>query len=281
MLLHSESQSADLEVTSVETTREYVQGFPAFAAVTIASSSHASFLRLRFANLLALSGCIGIEITSPEGKVIVHTLPVPAPYDDPRDAGGGLQKGQARRMLTDISQLIPAEIPEGEYHARIAYVPRRGDFHWSQPFSLKLRKPTETEVAWLSSQAPDRSSALEWTDWTYARPRYPVYLGPISPENPLKVNLMLRRLFFGPESLAQVNPAILDILTEGSDSKVFEPETWALKAELYQARGDQQKYQECVRLINQRTSGLQWWIRMMESGGGFLKTFRLGPARGQ
>ena len=180
-------------------------------------------------------------------------------------------------MLTDISPLIPSEIPEGEYSVRIAYVARRGDFYWSQPFKVKYRKPTEAELRWLAALAPDRAKSFAWTDWTYTQPNYPVYSGPISSENPLKLNLVLRRLFFGPESLDKVNPDILDVLTEGNDSKVYEPEGWALKAELYQARGDHQKYQECIRLITQRTSGLQWWIRMMESRGSFLKTFRLEP----
>ena len=281
MPLDFESRSANLEVTSVETLREYIHGFPAYAAVTIATNPHTSFSHLRFANLLDLSGCIGIEITRSDGKVIVHILPAPRPYEDPRGGGETLREGETRRMLTDISQLIPADLPEGEYNARIVYAARRGDFYWSQLFNIKLRNPTTAEAGWLSSLAPDRQSALEWNDWTYTQPNHRVYLGEITPENPLKVNLILRRLFFGAESLEQVDPEVLNVLTAGNDSKLYEPETLALKAELYQARGDQSKYQECVTRISARTPGLQWWIRMMESGAGFLRTFRLGPAQGR
>jgi hypothetical protein len=281
MPLDSESRSANLEVTSVETLREYIHGFPAYAAVTIAASPHTSFSHLRFANLLDLSGCIGIEITRPDGKAIVHHLPAPPPYEDTRSGGETLREGESRRMLADISQLIPADIPEGEYHARIMYAARRGDFYWSKLFNIKLRNPTAVEAGWLSSLAPDRQSALEWTDWTYTQPKYPVYLGEITPENPLKLNLILRRLFFGAQPLEQVDPELLSVLTGGNDSKLYEPETLALKAELYQARGDHLKYQECVTRISARTPGLQWWIRMMESGGGFLRTFRLGPVQGR
>jgi hypothetical protein len=271
-------QVESLYLSSVETLPAYVRGFPAYVAVTIAAPRGVSFPQLRFANLLDLSGCIGLEMTLPDGKVVVDHLPSPPPQEDPRRGGIGLRGGESRRMLTDISQLIPVEVPEGEYRARIAYSPNQAHLYWSGPFNIKLRNPTDVETGWLASQAPDRGQALAWTEWTYTQPKYFAHSGTITPENPLKLNLVLRRLFFGPESLDRVNPGILDVLTEGYDSKVYEPEAWALKAELYQARGDRQKYQECINLITQRTSGLQWWIQMMDSGGSFLSTFRLGPA---
>ena len=281
MPLDSPSTSAGLQVASVETHREYVRGFPAYAAVTIAAAAEAPFSGLRFADLVDLSSSIGIEIKRSDGKMLAHKLPVPRMEENPERVRGILHEGESRRMLTDISQLIPPSATEGEYDARIVYAAARGEFYWSQPFRLKLRNPTAVETQWLSSQAPDRNKALEWTDWTYTHPKYPVYLGEINPENPLKLNLLLRRLFFGPDSLEQVNPDILNVLVAGNDSKLYEPETWALKAELYRARGDQPKYQECVQNITKRTSGLAWWIRMMDAGGSLLSTFRLGPASGR
>lgn len=276
MPLNAQSPSVNLEVKA-ETLRDYVRGFPVYAAITIAAPQDTSLSGLRFPNLVSLSGSVGIEIKSLDGRIVSEHMPAPRPSENPRRAGGTLEEGEVRRMLTDISSLLPPSLSEGEYSARVVYATRPGEFHWSKPFKLMLRNPTNIEAGWLSSQAPDRDKALQWTDWTYTQPKYPVYMAEISRENPLKLNLLLRRLFFGPESLEQVNPEILDVLVAGNESKLYEPETWALKAELYHARGDQQEYRECVQLITRRTNGLAWWIRMMESGGGFLKTFRMGP----
>jgi hypothetical protein len=271
----------DLDISSVEALPTYVRGFPVYVAVTIAAPPGVFFSRLRFANLLDLSGCIGLQIMLPDGKVIVDHLPSAAPDENPRRQRLGLRGGESRRMLTDLSQLIPAEVSAGEYRARIAYAPNDAHLYWSKPFEIKLRNATDAEADWLASQAADRREALTWSEWTYTRPKRAVYAGPISSENPLKLDLVLRRLFFGPDSLDKVDPSILDVLGEGNDSKIYEPEMWALKAELYRARGDRQKFDECVRLITQRASGLRWWIAMLETGGGFLTTFRVGPASGR
>jgi hypothetical protein len=278
MPMDSVPQVPPIEI-SVKSLPEYVRGLPAYLAVTITAPPGTAFSGLRFANLLDLGGATGIELKSAEGKIVVHEVPVPQRFENPEDLGGILHDGESRRMLTDVSPGLPASLPEGQYHARIVYAANRRKQFWSKSFEIKFRDPTKTEADWITSLAPDRSKALAWTDWTYTRPKQPVFTGEINPENPLKLNLILRRLFFGPESLEQVNPDTLDVLTSGRDSKLYEPEMWALKAELYQAHHDQQKYKDCVARIDQSTSGMQWWIRMLEGGGGFLSTFRLGPER--
>jgi len=279
MAIDSLSEPVGPEVSAVVSLPEYITGLPAYLALTITSGRDTSYSDLRFANLLSLGGCIGIELKSSDGKLVVLHVPTPQSSDDPETSGGTLGQGESRRMLTDISPLLPDNLPDGTYRARLAYATDETKQCWSASFDIKFRSPTKAEAAWISSTVTDRNNSLPWTHWTYVQPKYPVYRGQISPENPLKLNLVLRRLFFGPESLEKADPEILKVLTEGNDSKLYAPETWALRAELYQARGDQQKYQECISQISRNTNGLQWWVRMLEAGhGGFLKTFRLGPA---
>jgi hypothetical protein len=278
MSIDSSPQLDRLKVTSIETLPEYISGFPVYVALTITADRGTSFSGLKFANLLDLAGCIGIELIDPEGKLIIHRLPVPRPHDNPERTAGVLKAGESRRMLTDVSKFIPSGIPDGEYRARIVYAVDTDEYHWSNPFTLKFRSPTKVELAWLSSLAPDRSQYLGWTDWTFTQPRIPVFSGEISSDNPLKLNLILRRLFFAPESLEQVDPDSLNVLTAGQVSKLYGPETMALKAELYQARGERGRSQQLLAQILRDTPGLLWWVRMVESGGSFLRTFRRGPA---
>ena len=277
----SELLSTGLAVSSVEALPEYVLGFPVYIAVTITADQGTSFSALRFANLLDLGGCLGMELSGHDGKLIVRSLPVPRIDEKSQRVDGTLRDGESRRMLTDFSTFIPQGLEDGPYRARIVYAVSRTEYHWSKTFQITFRSPNAIELSWLSAAAPDRKGALEWMDWTFTQPRRPVDLNPVSPDNPLKLNLVLRRVFFGPESLSQVRPDVLDVLTAGRDSKLYAPETRALKAELYQARGDDAEYQRQVTEILRATPGLQWWARMLENGGGFLKTFRLGPATGR
>lgn len=279
MPMDSAPHRTGLAVSSVESLPEYVKGFPAFIAVTVTAAQGQSFADLRFANILDLNACIGIELTNSDGHVVLHQVPVPHRPENPESPGGILRDGESRRMLTDISPFVSDRLAAGRYRFRIAYSVSASRQYWSQPREFELRNPTPAEANWLATLAPDRQQALEWADWTYTQPKSAVYTGAISSENPLKLNLVLRRLFFGSESLAQVDPKILDVLIAGNDAKLFAPEVWAFRAELYQARGDEAKFRECISQINSRTNGLVWWLRMLNGGSGFLATFRLGPAR--
>jgi hypothetical protein len=167
---------------SVKSLPEYVRGLPAYLAVTITAPPGTAFSGLRFANLLDLGGATGIELKSAEGKIVVHEVPVPQRFENPEDLGGILHDGESRRMLTDVSPGLPASLPEGQYHARIVYAANRRKQFWSKSFEIKFRDPTKTEADWITSLAPDRSKALAWTDWTYTRPKQPVFTGEINPE---------------------------------------------------------------------------------------------------
>jgi hypothetical protein len=98
--------------------------------------------------------------------------------------------------------------------------------------------------------------------------------GEVTAKNPLALDLILRRLFYGPERLDRVNPTILDVL---ASDELYEPEVKALTAELYLARGDLEQYQQLRAEILRDTPGLAWWMRVLDQGGGYLKTFRMEP----
>jgi hypothetical protein len=177
-------------------------------------------------------------------------------------------------MLTDVSSLIPGTLSPGKYRVRLVYASGRSRYHWAKPFDAAYRNPTPAEESLLSSLAPDRGKFPNWSDWTITRPRQPMETGEITAKNPLALDLILRRLFYGPEPLDRVNPTILDVL---ANDELYEPEVKALKAELYLARGDKDQYQQLRAEILRDTPGLAWWMRMLDQGGGFLKSFRMEP----
>jgi hypothetical protein len=98
----------------------------------------------------------------------------------------------------------------------------------------------------------------------------PVYTGAIRPDNPLQLDLLLRRLFYGREPLTRVNPALLDVL-----DGLYRPEREVLQAELYHARGDQGNYLQLRTKILRDYPGLAWWVWMIDEGGAYLKTSRV------
>jgi hypothetical protein len=134
---------------------------------------------------------------------------------------------------------------------------------------MRIRKPTAAEDALLATAAPDRPRFPNWAKWTMSC-SHAMYEGPIGPESPLKFNLLVQRLFCGSEPPDRVDPRILDVLTD-----IFEPERNVLKAELFHARNDLDGYQRMRADILRATPGLAWWIRMLDQGGAYLKTFHI------
>jgi hypothetical protein len=72
---------------------------------------------------------------------------------------------------------------------------------------------------------------------------------------------VLRYLMYGPKSLGEVDPALLDAL-----HGVYEPEAHALRAELYAARGDTARFAKEAEVIRTKYPGLAWWIARIEAG---------------
>jgi hypothetical protein len=259
-----------IEVLAVDHQPVYVIGFPVHVAITVRARPDTSFNRLPFADLVDLHDCIGVQLTK-TGSDRPQLQYTPTPVIEPEigEYGDRLSSGESRRMLTDISPLIGTAIDEGEYEARITYVTTSAAYQ-APPVSIRFRNPTGDETAMLASVAADRPQFPNWATWTVTRPHDPVDTGDITSDNPLKLNLLLRRFFFGPDPLERADPTALNALTE-----LYKPEAQALKAELAYARGDLVTYQRHKAEALRSTPGLAWWFRMIEEGGGYLKAFRI------
>jgi hypothetical protein len=253
----------------VEHLPEYVIGFPMHVAITVRAHPDVSFNTLPFADFVSLNSCIGAEITGQHGGEPVRYQP--KPHLDPQSGkrGSKLAPGESRRMLADVSPYFNG-ISEGEYQVRFSYIETDGIYH-APAVTLRLRRPTTAESALLESAAADRPNFPTWGMWTITCPKTP-YDGPVSADNPLRFNLLLRQIFCGPQSLDRFDPALLDVLTG-----LYAPEGRVLEAELYQARGDSDRYQKMRSRILLDAPGLGWWTRMIDGGGAYLKSIRIRP----
>jgi hypothetical protein len=265
----------ELDILPVEHLPEYVIGFPVYVAITVRARPNTWFNMLPFADFLNLRASIGVEFGNQRGGEPFRYAP--KPFLDPESgrSGGRLGAGESRRMLADVSPFFGDGTGEGEYWARFSYIDTEAAYE-AAPVTLRFRKPTPAESALLASAAPDRLKFADWGLWTISCPQGPAYDRAIAPDSPLKLNLLLRRLFCGPEPLNRVDPAILDVL-----DGLYAPEGNALKAELYHARRDDANYQQLRARILRDSPGLAWWIRMIDQGGAFLKSIRLVPQNGK
>jgi hypothetical protein len=263
------SGPADIDILPVEHLSEYVAGFPVHVAITLRAHRDISFNALQFADFLNMRSCIGAEIVSLRGGEPRRYKPKPILALQAGKSGGKLGPGELRRMLVDVSPYF-AGIAEGEYRVRFSFVETYGVYE-APPVTMRFRSPAPVESALLAAAAPDRENFETWDAWTIACAEA-AYDGPIASDNPLKFNLLLRRLFCGPGSLDQFDPAALGVLTG-----LYAPEGRALQAELYQARGDTDRYLHVRGRILVDTPGLGWWIRMIDRGGAFIKSIRLVP----
>jgi hypothetical protein len=256
-----------MEISPVETLPEYVIGFPVYVAITVRARPGATFNRLRFADFTSLRECVGVEIARHGGGYSAEYKPHPRISSDTGASPERLQPGEARRMLTDVSSLLGSGLVEGEYGARFSYNAPMGEYQ-APAATLRFRRPTAAEAALLVAAAPDRPQFANWGLWTKSC-SHPPYEGAIGSENPLRLNLLLQRLFCGPEPPDRIDPGMLDVL-----AGLFEPERNALKAEIYHARNDIPEYNRMRTAILHASPGLAWWIRMLDQGGAYLKTFR-------
>lgn len=219
----------------VEHDDEYVIGFPAYMGVTVSSPrGGASFNRLPLATMFRLHGALGLTLTPREPP---HTVePSPSVGRTHTAPSFDLGAGASRRMLVDVGDLLPDDLAPREYTLTLAYG-RRTDFSVSAPFTARWREPDAHERETLVRLTPERDRHGTWGQWTMAPPEdLRDLVPPVDRRDPLRFNRLVRLLLHGRESLAELNPSLLDVL-----DGVFTPEADALRAELAGARDPSQR----------------------------------------
>jgi hypothetical protein len=258
-----------LTVLGLDHDPEYVVGLPVYVAVTVTPQVEGSYFSLPAAGFLSLGGCIGLHLEpAGEGGRSVRSVP-PAPIINPEEPQGDtfdLAEREQRRMLVDLSPLLPSGLEPATYDLRVFYVAPES-MAQSQPASVTFRAPTDVERRSLNRLAPDRDRYRSWAEWIEAVPDNPSSLSAqVDPDDPLRFAVVLRYLLHNPIPLEQVDPQILSPLTG-----LYAPEALALRAELLRARDDKPGLAQMLRQIETQYPGLLWWVRSLRDTDGELE----------
>jgi len=252
-------------VVGFDHEREYVAGFPVFVALTVAARRKGTYFYLPMANFAGLGGAIAVSlVNADDGSRTAQFIP-PPPHTDPEEMTGWLFQltgSEQRRMLIDLSPIIPADIAPGIYHLTVGY--HGGDgLAWSEWVQVKVRAPTAEDLARRAEVAGDRTADTEWPAWVQQPPADPARLtSAVRAGEPLRFVVLLRWLLHGP-ALAEVDPAVFSAL-----DGVYAPESLALVAEVMRARGDQGALHRVLAELDERYPGLAWWARSLRESDG-------------
>ncbi|WP_437818738.1 hypothetical protein [Sorangium sp. So ce1078] len=269
-----------LALRSIDHDRRYVLGFPLHVAITVCADRPGTCIRrLPRASWAGSAGAIGVRLArAGSGEEVVRSEPSPVVLRELGTPVFPLPPGACRRMLIDVSSHLPPDLNPGHYTLAIVYEgpPDRVE---SPPVPIELAAPDVDEQRELLRLAPEVARAGSWGRWTSLPPDggAPV-AARVAPGDPLRFNRILRYLMYGPESLCDVAPAVLDVL-----DGVYTPEAHALRAELHAARGDAARFAEQAELIRSTYPGLAWWIERLEAGQseiGFVRACRARPRGG-
>ncbi|WP_437970752.1 hypothetical protein WMF04_16325 [Sorangium sp. So ce260] len=269
-----------LALRSIDHDRRYVLGFPLHVAITVCADRPGTCIRrLPRASWAGSAGAIGVRLArAGSGEEVVRSEPSPVVLRELGTPVFLLPPGACRRMLVDVSSHLPSGLDPGHYTLAIVYEgpPDRVE---SPPVPIELAAPDLEEQRELVRLAPEIARAGSWGRWTSLPPDggAPVAAG-VAPGDPLRFNRILRYLMYGPESLCDVDPAVLDVL-----DGVYTPEAHALRAELHAARGDAARFAEQAELVRSTYPGLAWWIERLEAGQseiGFVRACRASPRGG-
>ena len=251
-VLPTDQMAPELAPLEVQTLPEYVIGYPVHVAVTVRhgpAGEGEPYLSLPFADEFSTQGAFGLSLVARGREVFVcHPLPVFDP--DLGQSSYDLRPGESRRILIDLSLLLPPSLQPDSYHAVLTYGPKQMRTA-SGGFALNLRAPNPTESAALAEVASELKLARGWGLWSKLPPKQPYRDAASSRQDPARYNRVLRYLFFSPE----VTPGVLDAL-----DGIYEVDAGVLRAELAMLAEDTALFEAYSRRMLSSFPGVRWQI---------------------
>ncbi|WP_063816003.1 hypothetical protein [Sorangium cellulosum] len=220
-------------LVGIDVEPEYVLGFPVYVGMTIGSAPpSASLMRLPLPSPAALRGAVGLRLWRP-GEAEPFFEEAPTAVVDPELSAPSfrLRAGEIRRLLVEISELLPDDLSAGAVDGQLLYgaPPHIAE---SARGRLLFREPMDAERASLDELRTEVEAAGSFGRWLRRPPSDPSRLAPPTDRgDPLRYPRLIKYLIHGPEGLDTVDPALLNVL-----GGVFAPEAYGLAAELLAAR---------------------------------------------
>jgi len=228
---------------------EHVLGFPLLVAIDLtANRADVGLQGLPRPSLSSTLGAIGLDARDEGG--LPRRLLSPCPSEDEDMASFGLGGHERRRFLLELSAFVEP-LGLGTHQLTVSYAAT-----WTEtvapPLPIRIRAPNLHESQQLDPVLADKGDR-SWETWTYAP------LGRVHDGDSIHPGLAYlqarRRLYAGPEPLAQLDPAPLDEVTG-----VAAPEAALLRAEISWARDRDPALSGYTTWIRQHLPGLVWWL---------------------
>lgn len=238
---------------------EYVLSLPVYLAATLGCDNpEATLMRLPYFDISNTNGFIGLTLTAagtPDPAVRIE----PATRTEDEAGTFSLGPGETRRVLIDLSPLLPDTLAAGDYTAVLSYGYARKKTA-SAPFSIRLRRPEISVESRLGAWWTERNKAGTWSDWLRTRPADPAALkASIPPAGPLQFTASLRYALFAgdPGEAGRILATVKGL---------YRPEVEAYIAELQLQAGDSSSANEIVK----NHPSLIWMLERVKAGNGLL-----------
>jgi len=256
--------------TEVAVEPVYVVGFPAYSALTIATDRPNASIAAPWAGWQSSNGMVGVTLMHAGSVRVIHETE-PLAVADP--AGGvpvtRLDMGASRRMLVDLTEVLPGPLDPGSYDAVIHFGPATTRAV-SAPVRLAFRPPTDRERHVLESVADEVAERRSWGQWTFLPPEHRDRLRRAwGPDDPLRFNWVLRELLYGKSKLRDIPLDRVDML-----DGLFAPEREALRAELLAARDMPAELVAQVDRVRRDHPGLTYWMDEIVDGASEIAWIR-------
>lgn len=249
-------------IAELESEPEYVLGFPMYVAITIAVDQPEAGLNiLPYPLPHHLFGAIGLQLwRGGEPEAFVKVAPSAVVDPDLDTPSFRLRPGERRRLLVEISPLLPEHLAPGDYTAVLSYGDRR--MHAQSPhFQLHLRAPTDAERELLAALQPELIEAGSWGEWAESRQPSAIVPGPSSERGDLlRYPRALKLMLHGPVPLGAVDDGFLALL-----DGMFAPDAEGFRGEILAAR-DARAFQAHAQQVKAKWPGLSAWMDDIADG---------------
>jgi hypothetical protein len=245
---------------------EYVLGFPAFIAITLrCDDPRTTLMRLPAFDMFGTNGVIGLTLLPAGGKVPAVAIE-PAAAMDP-DLGASLFRldpGETRRILIDLSPLLPDTLPPGAYTFALSYGYNRKVAR--SPFlPLRLRRPGPDEESVLARWGAEKRRAGSWGEWMATPPADPSAVAAASPGNEaFRFAACVRYAKFSRADAAGAARSLASV------RGLPLPEAHALAAEVLLVAGDGTGFDSAASAVGRAHPELAWMLDAARQGKGFL-----------
>lgn len=280
---------AEVELADLACQSEYVAGFPMHVALLLAPRPRQARLnRLPLPTLSDWGGAVGVELrrpsdpasprlpeadtrTSDRGEPPVLAVPASPVGIESGSPRFSLGPDVPRRVMIDLADVMPPNLPEGPYVVSINYASedRRSEVRSA---AITLRRPTTDESrvrGWLAGELEGARSFGAWLDARSAVAAPDPRAAPLDsrPWAGLHYIRTVRYLKFGH---FPPDPLVLDNL-----HPFYAPEAAAWRAELLVARGDSGAKRE-IEHVRAAHPELNAWMDVLATGTSELQFARRG-----